>query len=73
MNYVHSVLEKCVCYAFVRSLEARERVAVPGDSQCLLRPAPCSRESGLLCHSVAGGAVCWCCWAMSVNIVCVGG
>ena len=71
-NYVHSVLEKCVCYAFVWSLEARERVAVPGDLQCLLRPAPCSRESGLLCHGVAGGAVCWCCWAMSVSIVCWG-
>lgn len=48
-------------------------VAVLGDLQSLLQPAPCSRESGLLCHRVAGGTVCWCCWAMSVNIVFVGG
>lgn len=74
MNYVHSLLGKCV---YVTLLCATQKhvgsVVALGDLQDLLQPAPCARESGLRHHSVAGGTVCRCCWAMSVNIVFVGG
>lgn len=51
MNYVHSILEKCV-YAMLlyKTWKHVSSVAVLGDLQALLQPAPCSRESGLLCQ-----------------------